>query len=79
MAAQPQELLPLNHFLEMNRANIRNTMKMAPAQLFPSPRLLAEQARTQKNVVGVVVGVQNNAGVPTYSFAPKKVTPGLSS
>jgi len=55
MFDQPSELLAVNYYLEMNRANLRGTAKLSPmSHLYPSPSFItsAEAAKAK----GVVLG-----------------------
>lgn len=73
MFDQPSELLAINYFLEMNRANIRGTAKISPmSHLYPSSNYIAtESAKKQTGMM--VMGLPDGQG---YSYTQKKLSLG---
>lgn len=75
MFDQPAELLAINYFIEMNRANIRGTAKLSPmSHLYPTPSFIAADVNKTKGVM--VMGMPDGNIVPTYAIPPKKVSLG---
>lgn len=71
MFDQPAELLSLNYFLEMNRANIRGTAKISPmSHLYPTPNFIHAEGNKNRGVL--VMGLPDGNVVPAYSMQGQK-------
>lgn len=79
MFDQPSELLAINYFLEMNRANIRGTAKISPmSHLYPTPNFIAPDG-AKKSTGMMVMGLPDGHAAPSYPYAQKKSSLGRFS
>lgn len=78
MFDQPQELLAINYFLEMNRANIRGAARISPmGHLYPAPSYFGPGGDKKPGMM--VIGLpDSHSGIPPYSFQQKKMSLGMS-
>lgn len=76
MSDQPSEMLSINYFLEMNRANARGVAKTTgPAQLYPSTSYQMDTRGIRYSGGGPVEAI--SATPAALAIAPRKSAPGI--
>lgn len=77
MFDQPSELLAINYFLEMNRANIRGTAKISPmSHLYPTSNFIASEG-AKKQTGMMVMGLPDGHSAQNYPYTQKKTSLGI--